>query len=320
VVDAQAAQLGGDRLAIGALGGGEALAQAAAVRVDLDPLAGFGVDQGQPPDGGQRALARVADLDGEHRVAHPQRAHRGLPAALAAEVGDDDDEPGLAGDAPDAAQGVGERVRVLVAVGGDPVGQCAAQADEPWPAAARGQQARLGRAEREQRDAPGAADGQPADDERHALGDVRLEPLGGAEGHRRRHVDDEPRRQRALGDVHAHVRDAGARRRRRVDLAHVVADLVGAQLRELGAGADAGRAPVTGQQPGRAAGDDEIERLDQRRGHRARSLPAVRDTESRGRRHAAAARRRRWSEGGISTVEITRSMMSSALMPSLRAS
>ena len=45
------------------------------------------------------------------------------------------------------------------------------------------------------------------------------------------------------------MRLAGPGGRRRVDVAHVVADLVGAQLRELGADADAGRAPVAGQHP-----------------------------------------------------------------------
>ena len=43
------------------------------------------------------------------------------------------------------------------------------------------------------------------------------------------------------------MRLAGARGRGGVEVAHVVADLVGAKLRELGAGADAGRAAVARQ-------------------------------------------------------------------------
>ena len=82
---------------------------------------------------------------------------------------------------------------------------------------------------------------------RDALGDVGLQPQRAPEGHRGRHVDRDPRGQRALGHVQAHVRLAGARRRRRVDVADVVADLVRAELRELGARPDARGAPVAGQ-------------------------------------------------------------------------
>ena len=75
-------------------------------------------------------------------MAHAQRAHRVGPVELPAEVGDDDDEARLARERPTRPERVGQRVRVVVAVGGDALGQHAAQADEPRAAAARRQQAR----------------------------------------------------------------------------------------------------------------------------------------------------------------------------------
>ena len=114
----------------------------------------------------------------------------------------------------------------------------------------------------------------------------------GAERHRRRDVEHEPGRQRPLGHVQAHVRLAHARGGGRVDLAHVVADLVGAQLRELGAGAEAGGAPVA-RQRARARGARRPGRA--RRAARAgsaRALAGGRDLQTRlaSRTAAAAAR------------------------------
>ena len=111
---------------------------------------------------------------------------------------------------------------------------------------------------------PGAAHAEPPEHERHALGDVGLQPPRGAERHRRRDVEHDPGRQRALGHVQADVRLAGAGGRRGIDVAHVVADLVRAQLRELGADADAGGAPVAGQHARDQPVDRDVERLDQR--------------------------------------------------------
>ena len=86
-----------------------------------------------------------------------------------------------------------------------------------------------------------ASRGEVADRERDALGDVPLAPVGGAEGHRRRRVEQQPRLDRPLGDVHAHVRLAGARGDVPVDQPDVVAEDVRPHLRELGAVAEAPR-------------------------------------------------------------------------------
>ena len=57
---------------------------------------------------------------------------------------------------------------------------------------------------------------------------------------------DEPGREDPLGHLQAHVRDAGSRTRGRVELAHVVADDVGPQLRDLRPRADARRPVLAG--------------------------------------------------------------------------
>jgi hypothetical protein len=322
VIDVQAAQLARDGGAPLALELGEALAHARARGVDLEALARLGVDDGQAADGGQLGLARVADLDGQHRVTCGEGAERARPARVLTEVGDDGDEAGLARDAPHAAQRVGQRVRLVDAVRRDALAQDAAQRDDPGARPARRQQARAPGAEGHHRHAPGPAHGQVAEHERHALGDVGLQPLGGAEGHRRRDVEHDPRRQRALGHVQAHVRLACARGRGRVDLAHVVADHVRAQLRQLGAGAHTRGAAVARQGAGRVARDDEVERVDQRRRHATRPLAGGRRSEDRV-AHAAATRRWErltWSASGSVTSASTRSSRSSALTPSLSAS
>ena len=80
------------------------------------------------------------------------------------------------------------------------------------------------------------------------------------------------------------------------------------------------RAPVAGQLAGGAVRDGQVERLDERGRHRARPLAAVGRPQRGGALAHAATRRRRWSDGGISTAARTRSRMSSAEMPSDSAS
>ena len=64
-------------------------------------------------------------------------------------------------------------------------------------------------AERGEREPVAATDGEVPDRERDAFGDVPLPPVGGAEGHRGRRVEQEPRLDGPLGDV-----DAGRAARR----------------------------------------------------------------------------------------------------------
>ena len=175
---------------------------------------------------------------------------RPLPARWSRKSRDHDHEPGLARQPSHPAERAGQRLRVVLAVGCDALGEqsAAARRSRAWRRAA-GASARRRRAERDQADAAGAPHAEASEHERHALGDVGLQPPGGAERHRRRDVEHDPGRQRALGHVQADVRLAGAGGRGRVDVADVVADLVRAQLCELHADADARRAPVAGQHP-----------------------------------------------------------------------
>ena len=175
---------------------------------------------GRPARGRRPAGARCSRGSRISTASTPWRARSvrsgAFPVALAAEVGDDDDEPALARRA---------RRRARSAAPSDVA---------PGAVGARGSRAQLGEQRRAGRAGPGAgaaSRGSPPPKastpsrlprrvatwpigERDALGDVGLAPVGGAEGHRGGHVEHEPRGQRALADVHAHVRlAAGARSR-----------------------------------------------------------------------------------------------------------
>ena len=84
----------------------------------------------------------------------------------------------------------------------------------------------------------------------------------------------------------------GARAGGGIELADVVAELVGAQLRELGAAADAGREAVAGQHAGAAPRERQRERVDERSRDRPRPL-------ARG-RHVQRRRRQSVRSGGAS--------------------
>ena len=156
----------------------------------------------------------------------------------------------------------------------------AAQRDDPRPRAARRVDVDVPVAERDEPDAPGPPHGKAAEDGGDALGDVGLQSVGGPERHRRRDVEHDPRRQRAVGHVQTHVRLPGARGRCRVDVTNVVADLVRAQL---------ARAPC----PGR------------RRPHAGRrAAPARPAVRARGRAPRAARRRSAPGPGGPGAVRL----------------
>ena len=116
-----------------------------------------------------------------------------------------------------------------------------------------------------------------------------------------------------------------------VELTHVVADLVRPQLHQLGAGARARRQMVARHQAAGAAHEREVERAQQRAGHRPGALAArgraapqrdVREANSQGqllprsRRHGLPQRR----SAGSSTAASTRSSSASGDTPSLSAS
>ena len=155
--------------------------------------------------------------------------------------------------------------------------------------------------------------------ERDAFGDVGLAAIGGAELHRGRAVDQEPRREGSLGDMHAHVRLVRTGRREPVDLAHVVARLVGTHLGELGGDAELARAELTAQDAVDASAHGQVERAQRGLGQRARARlvgsPRRREIGNTG--HATAWRAR--SSRGISTESMTGSITWSAVMSSASA-
>ena len=110
---------------------------------------------------------------------------------------------------------------------------------------------------------------------------------------------------------------AGARAGRGVEPAHVVAGLVGPQLRELGAGAEAGASVLAGQDAGRAPAQREVEPRDRVAGQRAPGPGGPGGTMSCGGAHAASAS---GALPGGATTSSTRSSRSSGCTPSASAS
>ena len=105
---------------------------------------------------------------------------------------------------------------------------------------------------------------------------------------------------------------------RRVDLAHVVAHLVRAELRQLGPHPEPGRAPIPGERTRRPPRDHQVERLQQPLRHRTGALPG-RGGDWLDRAHAAVAPPSR-SKRGSGTAASTRSSRASAATSSARAS
>src|SRR4051794_4160770 len=243
--------------------GGEAVAQLAPARVHVHLAAGLRVHEPEVAGRDELLLARVADLHRHHAVAGAQRAHRALPVLRAGEVADDDHEPALAPERGPVAQRGAARGRALpVALG--PAAQLGQQREQPEPALARAQHARVARAEGHDAEPVAAPRGHVADGKRHALGHVGLAPVGGAEGHRGRDVEHEPRGHRALAHVHAHVGLLQPRRGVPVDLAHVVAGEVGPDHGELRARADLRREVLARDEALDALHHREVERAQDR--------------------------------------------------------
>ena len=144
----------------------------------------------------------------------------------------------------------------------------AEQADQADPALARRRRLRLAVAERDDAQPVAASRGDAAERERDPLGDVRLAPVGSAELHRRRRVEDEPGHEHALRQMDANVRLAGTGGDVPVDAPDVVAGRVRPHLCELRADPHHRRAVVAGQQAVDAAADADVERAQQLLGDR----------------------------------------------------
>jgi len=142
------------------------------------------IDQRQAPDCRQLGLARVDDLDGEHRVAHAQRAERLLPRALLTEVGNHDHEPGLPRQPGDPAERRCERIRVVLAVGATPSASTRRTATRPGLAPRGGSVSGPAAPNVTIPTLPARRHPEASEHERNALGDVGLQAIGGTERHR----------------------------------------------------------------------------------------------------------------------------------------
>jgi len=94
-------------LEIGAFGGGrdrEALAEAAAPRVDPQLASGLGVDEIEKPDVRQLLLAGIAHLDSYDVVMPREFEERAPPLAITSKVGHDDDQRTLTRERPRTAK------------------------------------------------------------------------------------------------------------------------------------------------------------------------------------------------------------------------
>ena len=293
------------------LGGGvgEALAQLPLGRVDVELAPGLRVDEPDVADVRQLLLARVADLDRDDRVPGGDSEHRRPPVARAAEVGDDDGERALPCDPGDLREGGPDRGRP------DTLGlrltpHCEQDTEQADPSLPRPQQHGFVPAEGRDADPVATPRGQVAQRDGDALGDVPLAAVGGAEPHGRGDVEQHPRGERPLGDVHAHLHLVRAGRGVPVDPADVVARLPLADLRELGADADRRGPVLAGQQAVDAPPDLHVERPKEGLRHRPGTGTVRRPLSAEGRNGHAA--RNESSISGTGTTSRTEETIESA--------
>ena len=274
VPGASAPELGRQRTALGGGRGREPLAERSRGGVDTDLAAGLGIDERQLADVGQVALARVVDLDREDVVACRDGRERRSQSRGPRKSETRTTSPPRRAAAVMKPKGRGRRGRR----------RC------QWPV---GGGRAFGARQQQGRQQPVATDGRldpPVAGPPNVTMPSRLprwvarwptaiatpsatsalRRSGRAERHRWRESSSEPRRQRALRDVDADVRDGGPGGDVPVDPADVVARLVGPDLGQLEAAAEVVRPVLPGEQPVDPTADRQVERAEQRLRCRAR--------------------------------------------------
>jgi hypothetical protein len=286
------------------------------------------------PRGGA-VLAGVGDLEGDDRVAAGDLGERRDPVARAAEVRDDDDDAGGGADGTDEPERPSRRGLAAALFGW--FGRDRPEESEHPAVAARRRADRLAAGtERHDTEPVSAACREPADDERCALGHVRLAAVRRPEVHRRGVVEQQPRRQLAVGHVLADLRDQRSGGGVPVDAADVVARLVRPDPVELEALAVAATEVVAAHLATDPTVEGQLELADQAIGDgawagsgRGPATPADAG-EVRGRSCRGEGRRSRAGLGhavgsiaisrrGAGTRVSTRWTMVSAMIPSARA-
>ena len=245
----------------------EARPQPRAAGVDPQLPARLRVDEPERADVRELLLARIPNLDREDVVPAREAQQRMPPVARSPEVGDEHDERALARVRGDTGDPFTERGRAhagarrLVPKGR----KQPEQAHTPLP---RGEHARLSIAEGDDPEPIPASGRKMPYGDRDSLGYVGLAPVGGPELHRRRRVEHEPRDEHALGEVDAHVRLVRPRGHVPVHPPDVVSGNVWTDERELRSLPEEYRPVVTGEEPLDAPPDAEVERTQERIGHR----------------------------------------------------
>ncbi len=263
-----------DVLPLGCGGCRKAAAQPGAARVDAQLPSGLGIDEPESAGIRQLLLARVADLDRDHVVATRELEQRPAPVARATEIRHEQDHRALSRERARAAKRrtQGGRADAVGRLGLCPQGR--QEAEETVATLRRRNGSGVGFAERDDAEPVAAPRCDVADGERDPFGDIGLPALGGAELHRRRRVEDEPRDEHALGELDAHVCLPCARRHVPVDSADVVTRDVRTNLNELRSLAVQRRAVVAREQAFHPARERQVERAQQ--GPRKRARPGPR--------------------------------------------
>ncbi len=187
---------------------------------------------------------------------------RADPVARSAEVRDDHDDPAGAARGTDQGQGLGRGGQTAALVGAF-IGHGPDQAEHPASATGRRQDGLPPGAEGDDAEAIAASGGEPADDQRRALGDVRLAAVRRPEVHRRGVVEEEPRRQLTVRHVLADLGLGGPGGGVPVDASDVVAGLVRTDPVQLHAGASAAAEVVAAHLAADAAGHRQLQLADQ---------------------------------------------------------
>ena len=287
------------------------------MRVDAELATRLRIDEPELAHARQLLLARVADLDCDHVVAAGEVDQGATPVQGPAEVRDDHDERPLQRDRSGSVQRLREARRPGDAEGRLRV-QRRQQPDQPGAALPRRQRPVLSAAERDDAEPVAAPRGDVADRDRDTFGHVRLAPVGRPEAHGRGRVEREPGHEHPLREVDPYVRLAGAGGDVPVHLAHVVADHVRPDLRELGALPEQRRAVVTGEEGVDTAADGDVQRAQERLGQRAGPGLRRRRRAPECMQPAHAALRPSWM-CGVGTLAITASRMVSGLTSSASA-
>ncbi len=220
------------------------------------------------------------------------------PVPRPAEVADHEDQGAAGGQPPGPGQGLPQR-------GGPATLELRLAADggqhpqQPGPALPRRDRHRLGVAEGDQPEPVAVPGADVADGQGDPLGHVGLAPVGGAEAHRRRGVQDQPADQGPLGDLVADVDVAGPGGDVPVDPADVVARLVEADLGQLGPDADGAGAVVPGEHGLDPAAHDHVEGAQQRLRGRAGAGPVGGAGDAEGIVHAGCSLARSMRGGGM---------------------